>query len=204
MNRRLIRHAIKLLVALAMLNAGIAPVHAAGQADEPLALMLVATPELYDPVYGGTVLVASPLGNGQFLGFIINKPTITTLAEAFPEDGPSQKVTAPIYLGGPAQVDAVFALVQSRLSPGAGSIQLAPDLFVALNGDTVDQIIEHESEHARFVRGAVIWQPGELESEIKRGAWYVDEPATGLMMSKETDKLWKELVERMQVHREAI
>ena len=204
MKRGLIYHAIKLLVAIAVLSAGIAPVHAADQTAEPLALMLVATPELDDPIYGGTVLVASPLRNGQFLGFIINKPTITTLAEAFPQDGPCQKVTSPIYLGGPAQVDALFALVQSKLSPGVGSIQLAPDLFVALDGDTVDHIIAYQSEHARFVRGAVIWQPGELESEIKRGAWYADELETGLMMSKEAGKLWKELVERMKVHRESI
>jgi putative transcriptional regulator len=189
------------LAAMAMLVACVAPVRAA---DPGAAVMLVATPEFSDPLYGATVLVAHPIGDGQFLGFIVNKPTTVTLAEAFPRHAPSQKVAAQIFLGGPESVSTLFALVQSDHSPGKGSMQIAPDLFIVVAGETVDAVIEREPEHARFLVGAVLWQRGELEYEIKRGAWYVEVPEADLMMRKETGTLWKELVERQDVRRKAI
>ena len=198
---RLISHLGRLVIAVAVLVAGAVP---AGAADPTDAIMLVATPALTDPLYGATVLVARPAGGGQFIGFIINKPTPITVAEAFPKHVPSQKVTAPIFLGGPENARTLFALVHREQSPGQGSIQLMPDLFVVLAGATVDQVIEHDPEHARFLVGAVLWQPGELESEIQRGAWYVEAPETDLMMREETGKLWEELVQRLEGRRKAI
>ncbi len=165
-------------------------------ADPAATVMLVATPALSDPVYKGSVLVASPLGDGRFLGFIVNKPTRITLGQAFPEHGPSKKVAEPIFLGGPDQANKLFALVQRQQSPGNGSIRILSDLFIVVAGDTVDRVIEQDPEHARFLFGAVVWQPGELDSEIKRGAWYVEQPDTDVMMRKETRKLWEELVQR--------
>ena len=186
--------------ALALVLAGTAPLRAA----EPSALMLVATPALVDPLYGATVVVAQPIGGGQFLGFIVNKPTKVTVAEAFPKHTPSQKVMDPIFVGGPERPNSVFALVNSEQSPGNGSLQLADDLFVVLAGTTVDHVIEHDPEHARFLVGAVLWQPGELEAEIKRGAWFVETPVTDLMMRKETGTLWQDLVQRREARRRAI
>ena len=71
-------------------------------------------------------------------------------------------------------------------------------------GATVDEVIEKDPEHARFLFGVVVWQPGELASEIKRGAWYVEDPQTDLMMRKETSGLWKELVQRLNMRRGAV
>ena len=193
MNGRWSSHLRRSLFALVTLLVAAASARAA---DPAVTVMLVATPALSDPVYRGSVLVASPLGDGRILGFIVNKPTRITLGQAFPEHGPSKKVADPIFLGGPDQANKLFALVQREQSPGNGSIRLSPDLFIVVAGDTVDQVIEHDPEHARFLFGAVVWQPGELDSEIKRGAWYVEKPDTNVMMRKETRKLWEELVQR--------
>lgn len=196
MNRRFAEHLRGLFFAVALLGAAVSPAHAA---DPTATVMLVATPKLADPIYRASVLVASPLADGRFVGFIINKPTRLSLGQAFPEHAPSKKVVDPIFLGGPEQANKLFALVQREKSPGRGSMRLSPDLFLVLAGDTVDQVIEQDPEHARFLFGAVIWQPGELDSEIKRGAWYVEEPDTGVMMRKETGKLWQELLQRRGV-----
>ena len=196
MNRRFSGHLRGLFFGVALLGAALTPAHAA---DPTATVMLVATPKLADPIYRASVLVASPLADGRFVGFIINKPTRLTLGQAFPEHAPSKKVVDPIFLGGPEQANKLFALVQREMSPGRGSMRLSPDLFLVLAGDTVDQVIEQDAEHARFLFGAVIWQPGELDSEIKRGAWYVEEPDTKVMMRKETGKLWLELLRRRGV-----
>jgi putative AlgH/UPF0301 family transcriptional regulator len=67
----------------------------------------------------------------------------------------------------------------------------------------VDRIIESGGEHARFVAGLVIWRPGELADEIKRGAWYVLDPEAELAM-REPEGLWEELVGRSRGTRLAI
>ena len=201
MNRRFANQLRGLAVAFAALTAWASP---ASAADPDTTVMLVATPALSDPIYRSTVLIARPMEDGRFLGFIINKPTKITLAQAFPEHGPSKKVPDPIFLGGPERMNTLFALVKRAQSPGKGSLQLTPDLHVVLAGSTVDEVIENDPEHARFLFGVVVWQPGELDSEIKRGAWYVESPQTDLMMRKETSGLWKELVQRLNMRRGAV
>jgi putative transcriptional regulator len=190
-----------LFAAVLLAGAGAMSAKAAEESD---ALMLVATPDFVDPLYGASVLVAWPIGNGQFLGFILNKPTTVTLADAFPRHKPSVKAKSTIFLGGPERSNSLFALVRGEKSPGKGAIRIASDLHVVVAGETVDAVIERDPEHARFLVGTVVWQRGELEHEIKLGAWYVASPETDVLMRKDTKSLWKELVEKQGERRNAI
>ena len=133
---------------------------AAEPSSEPV--ILVARPALRDRLYGATILVAKPVGNGQHLGFIVNRPTRMTLGRMFPDHEPSKKVTDPIYLGGPVNTGTLFALVQRQGSPASGAVELLPDLHIVVERDQVDGIIEAGAEHARFFAGLVLWKPGEL------------------------------------------
>jgi len=177
-----------------VLIAASASLHAADLSE---AVILVAKPELRDELYGSTILIATPLGNDQHMGFIINRPTRFTLGKIFPEHAPSQKVADPVYIGGPFNSQLIFALIKRQDSPGGSSFQLMPDLFVAFDGETVDRIIEAEPEHARFVAGLVAWRPGELREEIERGFWHVLKPDAQLVLRK-PDGLWEELVHRSE------
>jgi putative transcriptional regulator len=167
----------------------------AEELSEPI--ILVAKPELRDNLYRSSVLVITPLGGDEHVGFIVNRPTSTSLATVFPEHGPSHKVVDPVYLGGPVGTQLIFAMVQRPDSPGANSLAVMPGLFVAFDAAVVDRIIESESDHARFMAGLVAWRPGELRAEIEAGAWYVLAPDPALVMRK-PEGLWEELVRRSQ------
>jgi len=188
-------------VALALLLGVGIPVQAA---DLSKPLILVAAPELHDPVYGATVIVVAPVGGDQHIGFIVNRPSEVTLGKIFPEDGASQKVHEPVYLGGPYEPQLVFALVQRAKNPGGKSLQLMPGLYAAADAATVDAIIRGEPTAARFVAGLVAWQPGELREEIKGRVWYVLEPDAHLVLRKSTEGLWEDLVRRSQAAANAI
>jgi len=183
-----------LLAVLAI--AGTAPARAVEPADEPV--ILVAKPALRDRLYRGTILIARPLRNGQHIGFIVNRPTPVKLGTLFPDHGPSQKVVEPIYLGGPVSIEVLFALVQRKESPGKRAMQLTPDLYLVVDRDLVDHIIESEADHARFYAGVVLWARGELDAEIARGFWYVDDADVSLVLRKSTDGMWEELVKRLE------
>lgn len=178
------------------------PACAVEPADEPV--ILVAKPALRDRLYGATILIAKPLGNGQHIGFIVNRPTPVKLGTLFPNHGPSQKVVEPVYLGGPVNVEILFALVQRKDSPGDRSMRLTPELYLVVDRDLVDRVIEAEADHARFYAGVVLWAPGELNAEIARGFWYVDDADVNLVLRKSTDGMWEELVKRLELRARSI
>ena len=187
----------RVLLLLAVLAiAGTAPARAVEPADEPV--ILVAKPALRDRLYRGTILIARPLRSGQHIGFIVNRPTPVKLGTLFPDHGPSQKVVEPIYLGGPVSIEVLFALVQRKDSPGKRAMQLTPDLYLVVDRDLVDHVIESEADHARFYAGVVLWARGELDAEIARGFWYVDDADVSLVLRKSTDGMWEELVKRLE------
>ena len=118
------------------------------QIDE--SVILVATPELRDRLYGASVLIATPIGRGQHIGFILNQPTRSKLSDVFPDHEPSKKVTEPIFLGGPENTGALFALVQRQGRANSGRLALASNLYLEVERDKVDGVIENEYGKARF------------------------------------------------------
>jgi len=159
--------------------------------------ILVAKRQLRDQLYGNTILIVKPLGEDRHVGFIINKPTQMTLGKLFPGHGPSQKVVDPVYLGGPFNSQVIFALVQRPDSPGGRSVRIAQDLYLAVDSQIVDRIIETEPQHARFFAGMVLWKPGELADEMKKGLWYSLDARSEIVLKK-ADGLWEELVGRSE------
>lgn len=174
---------------------------AADPSSEPI--ILVAKRQLHDRMYGATILVARPIGNDQHIGFIVNRPTKVTLAQLFPQHGPSQKVPDPVFLGGPINSESIFALVQTSKNPGGRSVRLMDDLFAVFDGNLVDTVIENDASKARFVAGLVAWRSGELSDELKRGAWFVLDADPALVLRK-PDGLWEELVKRAETRANAI
>jgi len=186
--------AVLLLASITFALTPALPAHSEGMDDT---MILVAKRQLRDQLYGSTILIVKPLGEDRHVGFIINKPTQMTLGKLFPNHGPSQKIVDPVYLGGPFNSQVIFALVQRSESPGGRSMRIAPDLYLAVDSQVVDRIIESEPQHARFLAGMVLWKPGELAEELKRGLWYSLDARSELVLKK-ADGLWEELVGRSE------
>jgi len=167
-------------------------------------VLLVAKRQFEDPIYGSTIVLAKPVQGGGHVGFIVNRPTKMSLAELFPEHEASKKVADPLFLGGTVDMNLVFALVETQGNRKDGAIRITPDLFLAYETKAVDRIIESESDHARFFLGMVVWRPGQLDDELDRGLWYVDEPQAKLVLRKKTDGLWEELVRRLEARANTI
>ena len=183
------------LALLGCLFAALGSVSVAQTVDTSEPVMLVAKPELGE-FYRATVLLAVPTRTGHHIGIIVNRPTQTTLARLFPEHAPSKLVTDPVFLGGPDHVNSIFAMVNRGESPGGHSIPLMDGLFLAVDVEIVDAIIEKEPNKARFFAGIVTWQPGELDAEVQRGFWYTLQPDVDLVLRKAPQGLWEDLVRR--------
>jgi putative transcriptional regulator len=185
-----------LIVLLALLGCG------AAMAQER-ALILVAHPAFRDLEWRQTVLIAAPVPNGGHVGVILNRPTQRSLGSLFPEHEPSKKVVDPVFYGGPFSRSALVALVHADHSPGAGSVPLMKDLYLAFRANTIDHVIETTPNEARYFVGYVGWLPGELKSEIDRGLWSVLDADIDMVFRKDTEGLWEELLQstrRIRAH----
>ena len=174
---------------------------AAADLDGPV--ILVAKRQLQDRFYGATILVVRPIGQSQHIGFIVNRPSRVTLGQLFPQHAPSHKVPDPVFVGGPITSESILALVQTSKNPGGRSVRISDNLFVVIDGKLVDDVIEKDPSHARFVAGLVAWRSGELQDEIKRGAWHVLAADSGLVLRR-PEGLWEELVRAAELRADGI
>ena len=188
---------------LALLALLIATPLAAAQGQDD-ALLLVAHPAFRDLEYRQTVLVAAPAPNGGHVGVILNRPTRRSLGSLFPEHEPSKKVVEPVYYGGPFSRGALVALVRGDTAPGAGSVLLMKNLYLAFRANTIDHVIETTPNEARYFVGYVGWRPGELRSEIDRGLWSVSNADLEVIFRKDTEGLWEELFQQSKRIRAAL
>jgi len=196
MNERLSVPALFLAACAILAIAWASPTRAADPDDD--SIILVAKRQLQDKLYGSTIVLSRPIGADRHVGFIINKPTQVSLAKLFPGHEPSKKVVDPVFLGGPVSPEVIFALVQGKQSPGGRSIKILDDLYLAIDSDVVDSVIEKQAAQARFFAGMVLWRPGELNEELKRGLWYVLDAKSDLALRKSTEGMWEELVGRSE------
>lgn len=156
-------------------------------------MLLVASPDLKGP-YSHTAVLVVPMG-GQHIGFILNRVTEVKMSTLFPEHAPSAKVADPVYFGGPERVNAIFAVVAR--DPGGPSMRLFGDLYMTVQADVVDRIIEQTPNDARFFAGFVGWRPGELAAELEAGFWYTADPDAKLVFNDDTGTMWETLIKRL-------
>jgi putative AlgH/UPF0301 family transcriptional regulator len=140
----MLKHA--LIAILLVLGASVSRAQDLGQP-----LLLVASPDLKGP-YSHTAVLVVPMG-GQHIGFILNRATEVKLASLFPGHAPSAKVADPVFFGGPERVNAIFAVVPR--DPGRPSVHLFGELYVTVQAEAVDRIIEQTPNDARFFAGFV-------------------------------------------------
>jgi putative transcriptional regulator len=176
----------------------------AGAQGQDDAIILVAHPAFRDLEYRQTVLIAAPAPNGGHVGVILNRPTRRSLGSLFPEHEPSKKVAEPVYYGGPFSRGALVALVRGDNAPGAGSVLLMKNLYLAFRANTIDHVIETTPNDARYFVGYVGWRPGELRSEIDRGLWSVSNADLEVIFRKDTEGLWEELFQQSRRIRAAL
>lgn len=163
----------------------------ADESDHPL--MLLATPQLADPVFGQTVLLTAPLREGARIGVILNRPTDHPMKALFPDHKVLNQIKDNVYYGGPMLPEVMVVLVRSDSDLGQGALKVGNGLFLALSAPLIEKILKENPAAARCYVGSVIWQAGELDEQIKDGAWSVVQPDTELIFSRNPENLWESL-----------
>ncbi|HNA99732.1 MAG TPA: YqgE/AlgH family protein [Marmoricola sp.] len=137
-------------------------------------MLLVASPEMTDPNFAGTVVLLLEVNPDGALGVVLNRPTPIRVGHAL--EGWEEKVTEPqtLFAGGPCEPNAALAIGQAA-DPQIPPIGFAPvtDTLGMIELDTPPELIGTGLANLRIFAGYAGWGSGQLEAELEELAWYL-------------------------------
>lgn len=150
---------------------------------------LIASEELADPNFHQTVVLVVQHTDEGAMGIIVNRPTPTTIAEAWDKiTGDMCSIGGVMHIGGPCE--GTVSVLHTDMD--ASDLVVLDDLFFSADKDSIEQLVAVPPDECRFFIGYAGWGPGQLEGELGRGDWYVLPGESHLAFAPQ-DELWTTL-----------
>ncbi len=137
-------------------------------------MLLVATPELGDPNFAGSVVLLLDANDAGVLGVILTRPTRTPVEQILPDWSGLSSPPSVLFEGGPVGTDGALAVSRLRdrdVAP-VGWARVTSDLGL-LDLDTPTDLIGDALTDVRIFVGYAGWDAEQLQGEINTGSWYV-------------------------------
>ena len=153
-------------------------------------MFLVAEPQMRDPRFKRTVILLVEHSAEGSLGFIINRKTHLTVADAFPEL--EEHITAghALFFGGPVQPDRA-AYVYRTPQPADGQ-KVLDDVYWGSSAKEMKQLLHDKREDAlRIFIGYAGWGSGQLEFELSLGDWQLIPASVDYIFRQDAEHLWR-------------
>jgi putative transcriptional regulator len=132
--------------------------------------ILLARNELEDPNFTATVVLLSVYTDETIMGLVCNRPSHMPLCEIFSVDTPQKFDRQKIYIGGPVAQDSL-QILQITDTPVEEAHKIAENIFLGGKWGSLNQILDADPDRTRLFLGYAGWSPGQLENEIRLGAW---------------------------------
>lgn len=172
--------------------------------DQSLAgQLLVATPEMSDPRFRGTVILMVQHDRNGAFGIVINRPVdevpIARLLRQLGLDSRGSEGTVRLFYGGPVQPQVGF-VVHSAEYHRAGTLDIDGRVAMTRNPDVLRDIGRHEGPRQSLIAfGYAGWGAGQLETELSVGGWFTIPEEPKLVFEVDRDKLWDEAMKRRTI-----
>ncbi|WP_392670910.1 YqgE/AlgH family protein [Streptomyces sp. LN785] len=160
--------------------------------------LLVATPALADPNFDRAVVLLLDHDEEGSLGVVLNRPTPVGVGDILESWAGLTGEPDVVFQGGPVSLDSALgvAVIPGDEGPlgwrrvygaiGLVDLEAPPELLAAALGSL------------RIFAGYAGWGPGQLETELKEGAWYVVESEPGDVSSPRPEHLWRAVLRRQR------
>lgn len=157
-------------------------------------MFLVAAPKMRDPRFQQTVILLVEHSEEGSLGFIINKKTEMTVADALP-DLNLDSLAHSLYFGGPVQPSRIMYVYSD---PDRSNQQkVIRGVYWGADYEDLKEILRKKDENAlRIFFGYSGWGPGQLEFELSLDDWQLLPASTDHIFSPDTENLWRLLNRR--------
>ncbi len=159
--------------------------------------LLIAAPNLSDPIFNHTVILLVENGPWGSYGMVINRPAPVDLSTLLEGAGIPHESDLPrtVWLGGPVQPQS--GLVLYRDEPGLASYDphagILPGLRISSSMHLLRDIAQNQGprQYALFL-GRASWTAGQLEQEMAAGLWLPAEANASLLFAQDQDTCWRQ------------
>ena len=183
--------------------AGFVPTDTPARPKQPLhnpklakGVILIAGRDLNDPNFNKTVILITDFNESGTAGLVLNRRTKIPLAEVLPEIGELNKFLEYLYIGGPVATNSIRLLVQSDPIPD-GVKHVFDNVYLIETTELFNQLIlgDRNNQSMKLYAGYAGWAPGQLESELIRGDWYIWHASAEIIFDKIPEEIWDELIQ---------
>lgn len=154
---------------------------------------LVASPHLRDPNFVGTVVLMVRHDENGALGVVLNRPAEKSLADLWQSVSETPCLNqGAVHLGGP--VPGPLMAIHTR--EGLADVEICPGIYFAAEKDKLESLMEQPQDRLRVFVGHSGWAGGQLEGELKEGAW-LTAPATLDLVFYDDADLWHKVTRQI-------
>ncbi|NGZ95460.1 MAG: hypothetical protein CV089_04880 [Nitrospira sp. WS110] len=163
--------------------------------------LLVASPSLDDPNFHHSVLLIIEHGRGGTVGLILNRPTDVLLSDVLQDLPILKRTTHRLFAGGPVGQTQMVLLFRLD-GPYPDTRLIVGGIYVG-TPSVLERILTQpkSTETFRAFAGFAGWAPGQLEQEMREGAWGVLPKHSFDIFDKDPAMLWPDSISRLQAPR---
>ncbi|MFZ5891854.1 MAG: YqgE/AlgH family protein [Myxococcota bacterium] len=164
---------------------------------------LVAAPPLGDPNFDRSVVLVAAHGDEGAFGWIINGREVMNLSELLIQADVSKsppELAGSVRIGGPVSPEQVWLVYreQHRFRDIEEQFEVGPGVIACASRRVLEAIAGGTVPPSLFgLVGYAGWAPGQLENEIRVGAWLPVDLDVTLLFDEPREKLWEKAYERV-------
>jgi putative transcriptional regulator len=164
------------------------------QQDVSAGSILIAREKLGDPNFAESVILVVRYGDDEgTIGLVLNRQSDVPLSRVFPDI--KHATTDPVYFGGPVDPGVGQALLRLAAKTDRAT-QIAGDVYTTADKKLIEKSVNSRTSAGRFrlYLGYAGWAPGQLEAEIRLGAWSIVRGQPKIVFDDDPDSLWERLI----------
>jgi putative transcriptional regulator len=157
--------------------------------------LLIATPVIGDPRFDHTVLLICVHDETQAMALVLNRPLQGLRVPALLRKlglGAENVPEGPVLFGGPVERERGYVLHTDDYAASHSTLEVQPGLALTDTREVLDALGDAERRPRRFLLalGYAGWGAGQLESEIRQGAWLTCDADEELVFGPDLDGRW--------------
>ena len=158
--------------------------------------ILISEPFLGDPNFERTVVLICRHDEDGTFGLVLNRKSNLKLSDVL--DVEKGNGDMDLNIGGPMQYNTLHYIHQ--LDELQESIPLGKSVYWGGDYDQLQDMLtsgQLKSDDIRFFLGYSGWSPGQLDEEIERDSWIVNNTYTDKLFDLDQETLWREILKQM-------
>ncbi len=162
---------------------------------------LIAPPQMPDERFAQTLVYIVRHDDEGTLGLVINKPSPVRLRDLLNDLDISADQVQPhsVLEGGPVRPEVGFVL-HTGAPVWQSSVAISDNVCLTTSKDILQAIAHNEGVgHYQLLLGHASWGPGQLEHELREGAWLTCPADLGLLFEQPYALRWESAAAKIGV-----